>query len=289
MEQVIFLSFSMLLGAISWVGSGSSSMEEEQNTGGWNISYTVPEKWSLQRAEGRLRVFVDQATRSALFIAPSYNQTAQGMANDVAGLAGMLNLKAQVTEGLKETTIQGRKAITGSADFVNNDTHENLKGYGITVFGQHKTSLGILVLAKPENYEMARKALENIVSTIQIGKPTENRGVVAELAGTWVYYSGGSSPNIARSGSWSHSYQETVHFDGVGNYRWKSSSHVAASSHQWGDSQTSASNIGANNSMGTYTVIDNTLITTNEHGTFTYDFQLYGKKLVSGGRTFLKE
>ena len=168
-------------------------------------------------------------------------------------------------------------------------TLENLKGHGITVFGQHKTSLGILVLAKPENYEMARKALENIVSTIQIGKPTENRGVVAELAGTWVYYSGGSSPNIARSGSWSHSYQETVYFDGVGNYRWKSSSHVAASSHQWGNSESSASNIGANNSMGTYTVIDNTLITTNEHGTFTYDFQLYGKKLVSGGRTFLKE
>ena len=272
-----------------WDGGTASFREEGQNTNGWNISYTVPEEWPHNRTEGRLKMFMHTKTRSALFVAPAIKQTPQGVANDINNLAKVLNLQVQPAEGLKETTMAGKKVIEGSFDFINNNTYEKLQGYTITVFGQYETSFGMLVLATPENIEMSRKLLEGMVPDIKLGKPIENQNAVAALAGTWVYYSGNSSRSIAGSGSWSHSYQETVYFDGAGNYTWRSSSHVAANSHRRGNSETSASNIGGNNSAGTYTVIDNTLIVNNQHGSFAYDIQLHGGKLVSGGRTFLRE
>lgn len=290
MKLTLFLNFFMMFGIMPSDWSNSSLQPKEgQNTDGWNISYTVPGDWPLYRTEGRLKAFMHQGTQSILFVAPGIDQTLQGIANDINNLANVLNLKVQPSQGLNETKMNGKKAIEGSFDIINNTTFENLKGYSITVFGQYETSLGILVLAKPENIEMSRSVLKDMLPTIKFGKPVENRQAVAALAGTWIYYSGASSPSIARSGSWSHSYEETVYFDGVGNYKWRSSSHVAASGNTRGNYQSSASNIGGNNSEGTYRVIENTLIVKNNHGSFTYDIQLAGGKLISGGRTFLRE
>ena len=211
-----------------WFNS-SFQPDERQNMGGWNISYKVPDDWPLYRTEGRLKAFMHQGTQSLLFTAPAINQTQKGIANDITNLANVLNLQVQPSQGLNETTMHGKKVIEGSFDIINNTTFENLKGYSITVFGQYETSLGILVLAKPENIEMSRKVLKDMLPSIKIEKPVANNQAVAALAGTWIYYSGASSPSIARSGSWSHSYEETVYFDGAGNYEWRSSSHVAAS------------------------------------------------------------
>ncbi|MDN5212923.1 hypothetical protein QQ020_12730 [Fulvivirgaceae bacterium BMA12] len=289
MKATIFLKSFILLTTMPWNWSSESFQAKAQHADGWNISYTVPKDWTLYRTEGRLKMYMHQGMGSALFIAPALNQTLQGITNDIVNLAGVLNMQVQPTEPLNEQTINGKKVIVGAADFINKATHERQKSYGITVFGQNRTSLGMLVLSRPENIDISRKMLEDVVPTVRLGDPVENQQAVAALAGTWIYYSGANSPSIARSGSWSHSYEETVYFDGAGHYNWRSSSHVAATSDQRGNYQSSASNIGGNNSKGTYTVIENTLIVNNEQSSFAYDFQLFGGKLISGGRTFLRE
>jgi len=79
-------------------------------------------------------------------------------------------------------------------------------------------------------------------------------------------------------------------FDGRGNFRWSSSSHVSVDSRVTeGGYSSGASNFGENNDQGTYAVIGNSLIMKGAHGQIVYDFELRSSALIAGGKMYARE
>jgi len=79
-------------------------------------------------------------------------------------------------------------------------------------------------------------------------------------------------------------------FDGRGNFRWSSSSHVSVDSRVTeGGYSSGASNFGENNDQGTYAVIGNSLILKGSQGQLVYDFEWRNGALIAGGRMYVRE
>jgi hypothetical protein len=90
-----------------------------------------------------------------------------------------------------------------------------MQSHFIGLFTPHVTGVNLLAVSTPERSSAMKATLEQIAATVT---PQFNQQMAAALAGTWVYYAGRNSSNIANSGSSSSSYQETVVFDDRGNF-----------------------------------------------------------------------
>jgi len=163
-------------------------------------------------------------------------------------------------------------------------------GKVIALFTPHGTGVIIMAAAPAAQFSQIVNLAETLAASVRAQAPQVNPQTVAMLAGSWVYYSGHRSSNIANSGSSSSSYEETVRFDGRGNFQWRSSSHVSVDSRVTeGGYSSGASNFGGDQDAGTYTVIGNSLILKGSKGQLVTDFLLQGGKLVAGGKTYLRQ
>ncbi|MEZ4701214.1 MAG: hypothetical protein R2834_12830 [Rhodothermales bacterium] len=265
--------------------------QETQNVAGWNVRYQIPAGWSLERAEGRLRVFVNPDASARLFVAPGISATPAEIQNDLIALGSALGLQGQPTSLLQQTAVSGRQVVAGEYDLFLASTRQRVLGRSVTVLSDQNTTLGMLVLAYPNTFAGARAALDGMVATARIDAPTVNRNAITELAGRWTYYASNRSSSIANSGSYSSAYEETVWFDGQGRFEMSSSSQVSASSSHYSPdaSTTTASSFGGGNAEGTYTVIGNALIVDSNRGKAIYDFTMQGGGLNAGGKLYIRE
>ena len=61
-----------------------------------------------------------------------------------------------------------------------------------------------------------RTTLDQLAASVKAEAPSVNRQAMAALAGQWILYDGKVDPVTTSSGGASHSYEETVVFDGQG-------------------------------------------------------------------------
>ncbi|OGP54737.1 MAG: hypothetical protein A2162_03945 [Deltaproteobacteria bacterium RBG_13_52_11b] len=184
----------------------------------------------------------------------------------------------------KNTTIAGLQAIV--ATYVSTDqTGRTVQGRFISLLTSHGTGLNMLAMTTADQMGRLRVTLERLAVSVKAAAPTVNQQAVAALAGTWVLYAGGYGGGSSVTGSTSHSHEESVVFDGRGNYRWQSSSSVSVTTPGYGGG---AGRATSDADQGTYTVIGNTLVAKGTKGQFTVDFQIQGNKLVAGGKTYLR-
>ncbi|MCA9739322.1 MAG: hypothetical protein R3E98_15340 [Gemmatimonadota bacterium] len=269
--------------------SSAQEAGEVQTVQGWNVRYPIPSGWALVRAEGRVRVFQDPTRSATLIAAPGVSATPAEIQNELVALAGALGLQGTPSTDLHATTVSGRPVIAGEYDLVSPSTGQRVAGRSLTLQGGDGTSFGMVVLTSPERFAAIRDEVDRLVGAVEIGAPTLDAAAVAALAGRWTFYSGNSSPSIAGSGSWAHSYEETVAFDGVGSFEFTSSSSVGASSARTNEgSWSDVSSIGGGNAQGTYTVIGNTIVITTPQGRAAYEYALRGGALVAGGKTYIR-
>jgi hypothetical protein len=222
----------------------------------------------------------------AIFIAPGLYANANEAIADLSLFYQSMNLAGYPTEQPSETTIAGLKAVVAtiaSQDQMMRPVH----GRFIGLLSPHGTGLNMLAMTTPDKFDGLRATLERLAATVKAKPPSINRQAIAALGGTWMLYSGGYSGGGSVTGSTSRSHEETVVFDGRGNFQYQSSSSVMVytpgSSGSYGGGAGGAS---SDSDQGTYTVIGNTLVLKGTKGQLAVDIQLQGNQLVAGGKTY---
>ncbi len=255
---------------------------------GWNIEYQMPRGWQVVQTFGRVRMLGSNSEAGAIFIAPGLYTNANEAIADVVVFYQSMNLMGSPTERPGETTIAGLKAVV--ATIASQDQMMRpVYGRFIGLLTPHGTGLNMLAMTTPDKFDGLRVTLERLAATVKARPPAVNPQARAALAGTWVLYSGGTSGGSSVTGSASRSHEETVVFDGRGNFQYQSSSSVMVYTPGTGGSYGGgAGSASSNNDAGTYTVIGNTLVVKGTKGQLAVDFQLVGNRLVAGGKTYLR-
>ena len=268
-------------------GQGAS----RQSFGDWQISYQIPEGWQLAQQFGRAHMLMAGQDNTALiFVAPSKYENAGDVSRELTTFFSSLGVNGYPTENPTETTFQGKKAI--SAAFAGtNQLGQSLKARFLSIFTGQGTNFNIMVLGTANHFPQLGNLVDKIGATVSGKAPVINRQLMANLAGTWVYYSGSSQSSIGSMGGYSQSYEEFLTLDGQGNYRWNSNGHVAATSSTSSDgSYSSASDISGNQDAGRYEIVGSTLIIYSPRGgTQLHDFTLKGGAIVTGNRTYIRQ
>lgn len=274
---------AVLLAEINFAQTGSF-----EKFSGWNISYQIPRGWRVQHTLGRTHMLSAGVANQLLFVAPGMYTNINDVQNDV-----MLFLQSQNTTGnLSAQPVAVKFGVyNGAAATLNlqNQLMGTFNGKVIALFTPHGTGVIVMAVAPAAQFLQTANLAETLAASVKAQAPQMNSQAVARLAGSWVYYAGRSSASLANSGSASSSYEETVHFDGRGNFQWHSSSQVSVDSRVTeGGYSTGASNFGSDQDAGTYVVIGNSLILKGRKGQFVMDFILQGGKLVAGGKSYLR-
>ena len=139
------------------------------------------------------------------------------------------------------------------------------------------TDAGMIFLA-PGMYATPQDAIADL-----------NRQAMAALAGQWILYDGKVDPVTTSSGGASHSYEETVVFDGQGSYRWSSASQVSVTTPGISAGAGSANGSTTDGDQGSYTVIGNTLVLKGTKGQLAVDFQLGNGQLIAAGKRYVRQ
>ncbi len=251
----------------------------------WNISYKVPPQWQVTQRLGRLEMLASNTAAGAIFVAPGlYHSFDEAMA-DLSAFYQSMNLQAYPVEQPTQTTIAGMQAMT--ATYASQDqSGRTVQGRFIALLTPHGTGFNMLALTTPEQMSGLRSVLEQVAASVKAGPPEVNQQAMAALAGTWILYAGNYEGGTRVGGTTSHSHEETVVFDGRGNFQYQSTSTVMVVTPGYtgggdGASQTS--------DAGSYTVIGNTLVFKSSKGQIAVDFQLQGGQLVAGGKTYLRQ
>jgi len=256
---------------------------------GWNISYQIPAGWRMQQTLGRTHMLSAGAPNQLIFVAPGMYTNVNEVQNDVTLFLQAQNTAGSLTEQPASIKFGAYNGVAATL-LLQNQQMGMFKGKVIALFSPHGT--GVIIMAAAPNAQFAQivNLAEQLAASVKAQAPQFNRQAVAALAGRWVYYGGRNSSSLANSGSSSSSYQETVVFDGRGNFRWNSSSHVSVDSRVTeGGYSTGASNFGENNDQGTYAVIGNSLIVKGSQGQRVYDFEWRNGALIAGGRMYVRE
>jgi hypothetical protein len=224
----------------------------------------------------------------AIFVAPGLYTNPNESIADLTLFYQSMNLMGHPIEAPSETTIAGLRAVVAtiaSQDQMMRPVH----GRFIGMLTPHGTGLNLLAMTTPDKFSVLRATLERLAATVKATPPSVNRQAIAALQGTWMLYSGGYSGGSSATGSTSHSYEETVAFDGRGNFQYQSSSSVMLNTPGSGGSYGGgAGSASSDSDQGTYTVIERTLVLKGTKGQFAVDIQLQGDRLVAGAKTYLR-
>ncbi len=255
---------------------------------GWNIEYQMPRGWQVVQTFGRVRMLGSNADAGAIFLAPGLYTNANEAIADLVVFYQSMNLMGYPKEQPSEASIAGLKAVVStiaSQDQMGRPLH----GRFIGLLTPHGTGLNTLAMTTPDKFDGLRATLERLAATVKARPPAVNQQAVAALAGRWMLYSGGYSGGSSATGSTSRSHEETVAFDGRGNFQYQSSSSVTVYTPGTGGSYGGgAGGASSDSDAGTYTVIGNTLVFKGTKGQLAVDFQLVGNQLTAGGKTYLR-
>ena len=100
------------------------------------------------------------------------------------------------------------------------------------------------------------------------------------LAGQWMLYNGQSTPGTRLRPGTANSHEESLSFDGRGNFRWSSTTQVVVS--PGGSAGGMAGSATSDGDQGTYTVTGHTLVYEGPKGQLAVDFQLGNGELIAG-------
>jgi hypothetical protein len=263
---------------------GPPAVGGQSRFAGWNVEYTLPQGWAVAQRVGRLQTLASNTEAGPIFLAPGMYRNANEAIAALSQFYQLLNLQGYPVEPPQSTTIAGLQAI--AATYVSTDqTGRTVQGRFISLLTPHGTGLNMLAMTTADHMPKLRATLERLAASVKAEPPAVNQQVVAALAGTWVLYAGAYGGGSSVTGSSSHSHEESVIFDGRGNYRWQSSSSVSVTTPGYSGG---AGRATSDADQGTYTVIDSTLVMKGTKGQFTIDFQIQGNKLVAGGKTYLR-
>lgn len=267
---------------------GSKAPAGGSHLAGWNIDYQIPQGWRVVQNLGRIQMLGSDTEAGAIFVAPGLYSSPNEAIADLTVFYQSMNLMGHPIEPPSETTIAGQRAVVAtiaSQDQMMRPVH----GRFIGLLTPHGTGLNLLAMTTPDKFNALRATLERLAATVKAKPPSINQQAISALQGTWMLYSGGYSGGSSASGSSSHSYEETVAFDGRGNFQYQSSSsfmlNTPGSGGSYGGGAGSAS---SDSDQGTYTVIERTLVLKGTKGQFAVDIQLQGDRLVAGGKTYLR-
>jgi hypothetical protein len=251
----------------------------------WNMQYTVPPGWQISQALGRVQVLASTTEAGALFVAPGMYRDFNDVGVDVTKFFQAMNLAASPVEPPAATTINGLQAMSGTYGSYD-QMGQIVLSRGIAILSPHGTGLIVIGMTNQQQMPQLRQRVDEIARSFRAGgAPRVNQQAVQALAGRWMYYAGKADGGSRVTGSTSHSHEEFVQFDGVGQFSWQSSSSVSVNTPGYTGSAGGAS---ANNDAGTYTVIGSTLVVRGRQGQATFELQLMGDRLTADGRTFLR-
>lgn len=256
---------------------------------GWNIEYRLPEGWRVQQTLGRMHMLNAGAPNQLVFVAPGMYANANEVQNDVTLFLQSQNTAGSLTEQPASVKFGAYNGVAATL-LLQNQQMGMFSGKVIALFTPHGTGVIIMAAAPAAQFSQVVNLAETLAASVKAQAPQMNSPAVAALAGNWIYYAGRNSSSIANSGSSASSYEETVRFDGRGNFQWRSSSHVSVDSRVTeGGYSTGASNFGSDQDAGTYAVIGASLILKGSKGQLVTDFMLQGGKLVAAGKTYLRQ
>lgn len=282
--------YAILLGYCGMSSAVAQNAEARlQKFIGWNIEYRLPESWRVQQTFGRTHTLNAGAPNQFIFIAPGMYTNVNEVQNDVTLFLQSQNTAGYLTEQPAPVKFGGYNGVAATL-MLQNQLMGMFNGKVIALFTPHGTGVIIMAVAPAAQFSQIVNIAETLTASVKAQAPQVNQQAVAMFAGSWVYYAGRNSSNIANSGSSSSSYEETVWFDGRGNFQWRSSSHVSVDSPVTaGGYSSGASNFGGDQDADTYTVIGNSLVLKGSKGQLVIDFMLQGGKLVAGGKTYLRQ
>lgn len=252
----------------------------------WNVTYRVPNGWRVGQTVGRLQMLVSNTDAGMIFLAPGMYSSAQEAVADLSVFYSQMQMQAYPVEQPAMGTIAGMQSVTAtyaSADQMGRMVH----GRYIALLSQHGTGVNMLAMTTPDKMQALRATLDQLAASVKAGSPSVNRQAVAALAGQWILYSGASNPVTSSSGGSSRSHEETVVFDGRGNYQWSSSTQVSVTTSGGGAGM--AGSATSDGDRGTYTVIGNTLVFKGTKGQLAVDFQLGNGRLIAAGKTYVRQ
>lgn len=252
---------------------------------GWNMSYTVPGGWQVQRQLGRVQVLGSMNEAGALYVAPGLYGNFQEVQADIAALYATMGVAASPVEPATTTTLGGKQAMAAtyaSYDQMGQVVHHRI----VAVLSPHGTGLVVVGMTTPQMMGRLRQTVESLAASLRVsGPPQVNQQLVQALRGRWMFYEGRANPTTRAMGGSSRSYEEWVEFDGQGTYAWQSSASVSVTTPGYSGG---AGGANATNDRGTYTVIGTTLVVRGQRGQQAFDIQVQGNRLVAGGRTFVR-
>jgi len=162
-----------------------------------------------------------------------------------------------------------------------------VQGRYIALLTPHGTGVSLLAMTTQDKMAALRATLDQLAASVTASAPSVNRQAIAALAGQWILWDGKGDPVTTSSGGASHSYEETLVFDGQGSYRWSSAAQVAVTTP--GMSAGSASGATTDGDQGSYTVIGNTLVLKGTKGQLAVDVQLGNGQLLAAGKRYVRQ
>lgn len=252
----------------------------------WNVTYRLPAGWRVGQSLGRLQMIVSNTDAGMIFLAPGLYTTPQEAMADLSAFYQQMQMQGYPIEQPVMGTIAGLRSVSAtyaSADQMGRAVH----GRYVALLTPHGTGIGLLAMTTPDKMPTLRATLDGIAASVKAGPPTVNQQAVAALAGQWVLYNGQSTPGTRVSPGTSNSHEETLYFDGRGNYRWSSSTQVMVT--PGGSGGGMAGGATSDGDQGAYLVIGNTLVFKGTKGQLAVGFQLGNGELLAGGKRYLRQ
>lgn len=250
----------------------------------WNIGYTIPAGWRLAQQIGRVHGLMS-SSGSVIYVAPGMYRSFDDVAIDLAKGFQALGLTGMPVAQPTSSTIKGMQAMT--ATYVGqNQMGMALRSQVTAVLTRHGTGLVVTGIEPMQAIDQVGAVVHQIAQSIDVrGAPLANPQAIAALRGRWMLYAGKASGVTSATGGSSHSYEETVEFDGVGRFAWRSSASVSVTTPGLTGS---AGGANAASDQGTYTVIGSTIVIRGQQGQSASDIQILADRIILDGRTYLR-
>jgi len=254
----------------------------------WNITYRVPANWRVGQTIGRLQMIVSNTDAGMIFLAPGMYATPQDAIADLSVFYQQMQMQAYPVEQPAMGTVAGLRSITAmyaSADQMG----RMVQGRYIALLTPHGTGVSLLAMTTQDKMPALRATLDQLAATVKAGAPSVNRQAVAALAGQWILWDGNGTHGGSVGGNSSHSYEETLQFDGQGSYRWSSAAMVHVDTPINLPGAGSAGGSTTDGDQGSYAVIGNTLVFKGTKGQLAVDFQLGNGQLIAAGKRYVRQ
>lgn len=259
----------------------------------WNASYSAPAGWQLIHQTGNVHAYSDGSQQTIIIIGVGLYESTSEIRNAlpqlIQGIFQTYNMRGSAAGQAQDTKLHGKSALV--ANYTATDQFfRHYKARSTSLVSGTGTAVGVFVLAAKERYNSDEARADKILKSVRMSAPQDNKQLMSAVAGSWTYYDGKSTSSIAGSGYTSRSYQETIWFDGRGNYRWSSSGQVSANSRVTNSgTSTGASGFSDNSIRGTYRIIGSTLIVkTNQGQQYAYEIEVRGGAIISNGRYYIR-